>query len=238
MTRTLAIATQRMHALALCQGLAKAVNEALLPLGYTEPVAVAGGFCRDLALNRIPKDMDLFVAGGTGIKGAAIGEAVADLIRHSAAVKQVIPNYVGWADDLDAVVKVECDPQDQRFTWLAGCPLPRELDIVILNREKLLGYGYTPSPDNYPGDTSFLQVVTDRVDIRLNAIGTTATVMHSAEGWEDDALAERLVVQWSRRHAHKRLAKRLAKHVAGKFEGWSIAYETADGSLSPTPVED
>jgi hypothetical protein len=87
---------------------------------------------------------------------------------------------------------------------------------------------------------SFLAAVLARMDLRLNAIGACATSTDSSAHWNDDALNERLVVQYARAgEDESRVAARFNRFSGpdGKYAGWQVLYEGPNGECHPASVQ-
>jgi hypothetical protein len=87
---------------------------------------------------------------------------------------------------------------------------------------------------------SFLSAVLARMDLRLNAIGACATSTDCSAYWNDDAAAERLVVQYARAGEDiSRVAARFNRFSGpeGKYAGWAVMYEGPEGELHSEPVQ-
>lgn len=228
--------TQAMH---VGRKLASYFDEALHEVGYQGPLAVAGGYIRDIALARDPKDLDIFLDGGfvTNMGTAeAMAEAVIGRIK-GAVLDKIIPCYGGWAEDIQMVVQIELHLDFQEFVWLDKCPIPLSIDIVVLKRDRMVLEGYTAKVVNdRHNQETFLKACLQRVDIRLNAIGATRDFVWAHPQWDWDAYKSNLTVQYARREGMGRIAKRLERLLQGKFQGWTIKYERADGEVQDTPV--
>lgn len=222
--------------------LAEYLERSLQPVNYAGPVVVAGGYMRDLAMGRTPKDLDVFLDGGCikGMEhGKSIGSVIAGILGHGAEVGRAIPCYGTWAADVDSVVKIAFPAdQDQELLYLAGIPVPFSVDLVILRRKEMVKAGYAPSVhlDQNTRDT-FLYACLRRVDLRLNAIGSSAQTTRSADQWDADALNSRLVIQWERQQdaedkAAARIDKRVIRLLADKYVGWTVHLEGPDGEIS------
>jgi hypothetical protein len=218
--------------------------EGRLHLGeYLGPVVVAGGCLRDMTLGRTPKDLDVFLDGGC-IRSSAHGNVLAGLIcaafGHGAYVLRTLKSYGTWAADVDYVIKIafpEEDKEDEPHFDVSGIPIPYEVDVIVLNQGRMSGFGYRPAVHMTHGTkASFLAAVLARMDIRLNAIGACATSTDSAARWTDDALMERLVVQYARAgEDESRILARLNRFAAmdtGKYAGWRTMWEGPDGEAS------
>lgn len=240
----------RKDALATAQRLALHIAGALTHVGYAGPVAVAGGYVRDIALARVPKDLDVFLdysyyrevpgwdhAAGDGwnkrLAAMKFGEHLAGHLTGSRCTGSVL-NYDNWAEGIEVVVKMQVTPQPgQELAWLDQCPIPDDIDLVFLGADVL------PPPrlvNDYSNQIGFLRSVIDRVDIRMNAIGATPEAIYSNPEWDFDAYHNRLVVQKSR-HDMPRISRRLKRLKSQKFPQWTIHYEHDDGSLSDNPPE-
>lgn len=198
---------------------------------YKGPLAIAGGYVRDLATGRLPKDLDVFLDAGfipTLVEATELGNRLADLLGDGARVEEVFASYGTWAADVEGVVRIEL-PQP---SWYQNCYIPHGVDIVVLRRDKLEQYGYVVGDE-----PSYLEAIIARVDLRLNAIGATESVMRKNVWFEDDVLKERLVVQKARLDPTagedlKRISRRLRRLAEEKFKGFSVAYELPNGDLS------
>lgn len=232
----------RVEALHAGQKLAKFFEEIVHEAGYHGPVAVAGGYLRDVALCRTPKDLDIFLDGGKilGMQGAEqLAAAIANRLI-GASVGRSIPCYGEWAEDISCVVSVRLDPQNPPVdNWPKGCMIPQEIDLVILLRDRMVASGFTPrlTNDAYNQEL-FLKAVLARVDLRLNALGATPAFTHASPKWDLDAYNSRLVIQKTRGDGTARISKRLDRLLLDKFRGWTAYREQEDGTLTPLPVGD
>jgi hypothetical protein len=230
----------RVEALHAGQKLARFFEELLGEGGYYGPVAVAGGYLRDVALCRTPKDLDLFLDGGkiTDMDGAERLAATLANRLIGASVGRSIPCYGEWAEDVACVVPVKLDlsrpPLD---LWPKGCMIPQDVDLVILIRDRMVEHGYTArlTNDAYNQEL-FLKAVVARVDLRLNALGSTPAFTHASPLWDMDAFNSRLVIQKTRGDGSARIVKRLERLLLDKYRGWTTYCEQEDGSLAPFPV--
>jgi hypothetical protein len=218
-------------ALHVAQSFAGFAQSFLRAAGYDGPVGVAGGFVRDIATNRFPKDADLFLDSAfvNGQEHAEeIGKAMAIALGNGASTR--VLNAYAWTKDVAYVAKVEFDPdQDQRHLYAAGVALPWGLDCVVLARSRMEQFGYDPAtPETY------LSAVLSRVDTRLNAIGATPTMHHRDPMWDADVEANRIVIRHARyAEDPARIAKRVSRLAADKYKSWSIHLEQPDGSIRP-----
>lgn len=230
----LLVELQKNIALNVAQLLADSVSDRFRDQGYIGPVAIAGGYVRDLAASRLPKDLDVFVDGALvddRHHAQRLGEQLADYLGHGAVVR-TIPCYGTWAKDVDHVVKLEFPPDlaaGQEFLWMNKAPIPYGgVDIVVLRRsewEKVHA-------------CSFLGAVCARVDTRLNCIGASAEAAGPAPyahpAWNDDVENSRIVVQAARASEDlQRIQKRVTRLAAGKYAGWTLHKETEGGGLQP-----
>lgn len=232
----------RVEALHMGQKLARFFEEILHEAGYHGPVAVAGGYLRDVALCRTPKDLDLFLDGGR-LPAMSDAEELAAAIANrliGATVGRSIPCYGDWAEDVDFVVSVRLDPSRLPADgWPKGCTIPQEVDLVILTRDQMVKEGFTPrlTNDAYNQEL-FLKAVLARVDLRLNALGATPAFTHASSQWDMDAYNSRLVIQKTRGDGTVRIAKRLDRLLLDKFRGWASYREQEDGTITPLPIGD
>lgn len=213
---------------------------------YLGPVVIAGGSLRDLTLGRAPKDLDVFLDGGA-IRSVAHGSILAGIIcaalGHGAYVIKTLKSYGTWAADVDYVLKIAFpieEVQDEHLE-IGGLPVPFEVDLIVLNRDRMQLQGYRPASHMTHGTrASFLSSVLGRMDLRLNAIGACATSTDCAAQWSDDALYERLVVQYARAGEDaSRIQARLDRFSdpdTGKYAGWRVMWEGPDGDVSSKPV--
>jgi len=247
--RAFAIGLNRMDALAKVQHLARAVQDQLRNGGYYGPCAIAGGYVRDVALGKNPKDLDVFLDGGflreMGVSVTKLAEMLCLMFPGGTRVERTIPCYGGWATDIDLVVKIDvAQSEGQTFTYLQGLPIPESIDLIVMRRSALEEHGYlntlslaTVSDTEMAQD--FLSHVISRVDLRMNAIGATRDGPQWNPAWDYDALAQRLVVQYARRHdKQERIDKRLERLCSEKFQGWTGLYEGPEGELSPVSFEE
>ena len=190
---------------------------------------------------RVPKDLDIFLDGGCvrSIEHALkIAAAIADLIGHGAKVERILQCYGRWAKDVDHVVKIAFDTDGQQeLLYIGGIPVPFGVDVVILRRAEMGKAGYVPSVHLDQGTRhSFLYSCLKRVDLRLNAIGSSAQTTLSANEWDDDALGSRLVIQWDRlcdqESQTERIDRRILRLQAEKFHGWTVHLEGPGGELT------
>lgn len=235
------VSSGRTEALHAGKKLAKFFEEFLHEAGYHGPLAIAGGYLRDVALCRTPKDLDLFLDGG--IVGGMVGaEALAATISNrlsGATVGRSIPCYGDWAEDITCVVSVKLNPALALDNWPKGCMIPQEIDLVVLMRDRLVAEGFKPRMVNDAyNQEMFLKVVLARVDLRLNALGTTPAFSHASSQWDMDAYNSRLVIQKARGDGSARIVRRLTRLLQDKFRGWTTYVEQEDGSLTPLPVGD
>lgn len=200
---------------------------------YDGPVCVAGGYVRDLATERTPKDLDIFIDSGH-TKPNLVAAAVCTLFGHGATAR-FIPVYGTWAPDVASIIKIEF-PDDvseagQEFLYLDGVPIPFSIDIVVLGRQQLLTHGYTPESN---AEVSFLRACVERVDTRLNCIGATPCEQLVHSEWINDVLNERIVVQAARAGEDlSRIAARTERLSTTKYESWSQWIEFPDGDILP-----
>jgi len=237
------IAESRTVALSKVQALAIHLQGILQGCGYHGPIAVAGGYVRDVAIGKdAPKDLDVFLDSGyirdRGVSVQAIVVAVGKVFSEDLSPVQMIPCYGAWSNDIDLVGKTNLLTNSPLVIDL---PPPHAIDIIVLRREELLKQGYLPdatsSDGGYTQDAQFLNAVLSRVDLRLNAIGATPLVTQQSAHWDHDVLARRCVVQYERRDDQtNRIEKRLERLAGpeGKFAGWDVLYEGPDGECSVT----
>lgn len=206
---------------------------------YFGPVVVAGGYVRDLATERTPKDLDVFIDGGHagGPKANLIAAAVCTLLGHGAKAR-MIPCYGTWAPDVATIIKIEFEDLEdagQELLYIDGVPIPFSVDIVVLGREQLIKNGYTPDAD---AEVSFLKACVNRVDTRLNCIGASQTQQLVHSEWIADVLNERIVVQSARAGEDlSRIAARTERLAATKFENWTQWIEWPDGEILPMKTD-
>lgn len=235
----------RAEALHTAQRLARHSEEALINTGYYGPLAVAGGYVRDIALARTPKDLDIFLDSAyvrDRKHAEMLGAAIAIQVK-GARVSKLMASYGTWAKDVDLVVKIQLDLDDQELAWLDRCPIPGEIDLIVLRHQELRDYGYQHrlTNDSY-NQECFLKACLARVDLRLNSLGSTPVFSHAHPEWDFDAYHNRLVVQLAKHDDLDRIAARLKRLGSEKFPNWTKHYELPDGSLSdsppPAPKED
>lgn len=234
------VSAGRTEALHAGQKLVRYFDSILHEAGYHGALALAGGYLRDVALCRTPKDLDLFVDGGK-VQGMAGAENLAAAIANrliGASVGRSISCYGSWAEDITCVVSVNLSSQFQgeRIAldgWPKGCMIPEAIDIVVLIPERLKTEGFTPrlTNDAYNQEL-FLKATLARVDLRLNALGATPAFTYASPDWDMDAYNSRLVIQKTRGDGTERIAKRLTRLMSDKFRGWTAYREQEDGSLS------
>lgn len=232
MTNPFALALQQQSALQSAHFLASSASDTLRSAGYAGPLVCAGGYVRDLALGRAPKDLDLFIDGGCVDEFCTpqlLGDTLAQALGHNARV-EVLTFYRGaWAKDVDHVVKLEFseeDTFDQSFLYINKAPIPwGGVDIVVLNREEW-AKALTPGG-------SFLSAVCSRVDTRINSIGADYNgLKHAHPLWAEDAREMRLVVQRDRAAEDMtRIHKRISRLASTKYAGWTLHQETEGGGL-------
>lgn len=231
-----AVAWRLTNALGKAWALSKILSVCLATdASYFGPVAVAGGYVRDTATERTPKDLDIFIDGGhaSGPKANLIAAAVCTLLGHGAKAR-LIPCYGTWAPDVATIIKIEFEPEaiDQEFLWVEGIPIPFSVDIVILGREQLVKNGYTP--DQEDARASFLKACIARVDTRLNALGACCTHQLCHSHWIADVLQERIVVQAARASEDlARIQTRVERLASDKYRDWKLWIETPLGELLP-----
>lgn len=207
---------------------------------YMGPVVIAGGWVRDLALGRTPKDLDIFIDGGALARmdeAEHLAGVLSDYLGDGWRVDKTLPCYGNWAADLEKVVKIE-GPEEGAALAAQDTPV-RSIDLIVLSRAEMEKAGYRPSTHMSNGvRASFLRAVLERVDLRLNAIGSTTTGTDCASQWNEDALNERLVVQAARLDGEdseiaSRILARIGRHTEpeGKYAGWTVHRELPDGSL-------
>ena len=241
-TAAFLIAQRRAEMQGKVQSLCIHLQGILQGAGYFGPVAIAGGYLRDVAIGKdTPKDLDVFLDSGyireQGVSVRGLAAVVGSLLGVLEKV-HVIPCYGDWASDIEMVAKATITADDPLG---AGLPAPSSVDIVVLRREEMVKFGYEPTAEDNPYELQrqFLSIVLSRVDLRLNAIGVTPLVIQQDPEWDHDVLAQRVVVQWERRtDKTERIDKRLARlggdeEPRGKFAGWTQLYEGPDGSLYP-----
>lgn len=230
----------RSEALHTAQRLARHTEEALVNTGYHGPVAVCGGYVRDIALARSPKDLDVFLDSAyvrDRKHAEMLGAAIAIQVK-GARVSQIMASYGTWAKDVDVVVKVRLDLDNQELAWLDRCPIPAEVDLIVLRHQALRdrGYEHRLTNDAY-NQECFLKACLARVDLRLNALGATPAFTHSHPEWDFDAYYNRLVVQYAKHDDLERINKRLKRLGSEKFPNWTQHYELSDGTLQDHPYE-
>lgn len=229
------IAMNRTHVLAIGKTMAKFFEDCLKAGGYVGPVAVAGGYLRDVGLMRQPKDMDIFIDGGhckTMDEARKLAEEVSKRVSSfTLSSIKVMPCYGTWAEDVAMVAEVR---GDFHALWpTATAPVPEAIDLIVLLRPELIKAGYQARLVNDAwNQESFLSAVLARVDLRLNAIGATPTHTEANPHWDFDAYYHRLVIQHSRKDGSDRISRRILRLLATKYQGWDIGYEQADGSVS------
>lgn len=227
----------RIEALHAGQKLARFFEEILHEAGYRGPVAVAGGYLRDVALCRPPKDLDLFLDGGKvgDMSGAEqLAAAIANRLI-GATVGRSIPCYGEWAEDITCVVPIILDPSRPPIdNWPKGCTIPQDIDLVILLRDRMVAEGFRPRMVNDAYNQElFLKAVLARVDLRLNALGSTPAFTHASPSWDMDAYNSRLVLQKTRDADSTRIAVRLYRLLLDKYRGWKpFSEDTSEGSLT------
>lgn len=235
------VSSGRVEALHMGQKLARFFEELLHEGGYHGPVAVAGGYLRDVALCRTPKDLDLFLDGGKihGMDGAE--ELAASLANRliGVSVGRTIPCYGEWAEDISCVVSIRVDLKNPPVDiWPKGCMIPQEIDLVILLRDRMVETGFIPRMVNDAYNQElFLRAVLARVDLRLNALGSTPAFTLASPLWDLDAYNSRLVIQKSRGDGSPRIVKRLARLLLDKYRGWTTYCEQQDGTLTALPID-
>lgn len=221
----------RLQALHTAMDLAAATKKHLTIARYDGPVAVAGGYVRDLAILREPKDADLFLDSGfvrDEAHALEIGAQISDMFGHGASEKVI--NGYAWTKDVAYIIKIEFpEGQTQKFYWLGNTPVPWAVDLVVLKRDELLKANYIPGNEH-----SFLQAVISRVDTRINAIGATPLTSLTAGQWAEDAAQHRIVIN-SERYGEdsKRIDTRVARLTAGKLKGWSVFHDGPNDELRP-----
>lgn len=102
------ISAGRVSACEIGMRLSRHFEGILKRAGYDGPVAIAGGYLRDVALGRTPKDLDLFLDSGK-VNGMTGAEHLASAISNSllgATLGRAIPCYGSWARDIASVVSV------------------------------------------------------------------------------------------------------------------------------------
>lgn len=198
---------------------------------YSGNLAIAGGYLRDIACRKRPKDLDIFF-DADHLKdlahAAAIGQRLCRTIEDGAEVVRTFASYGTWAEDVEGVVSIELPEATHYCDQL----IPTKIDLVFLRPSQLKKYGYDGS------EASFLSALCARVDLRLNAIGVSPQGTFVDAGWESDLLEKRLVVQKARlapgqEADMKRIQRRLERLAQDKFKGWTVQYELHDGSLTP-----
>lgn len=205
-------------------------------VGFKSHMAIAGGYLRDLASRRKPKDLDFFFDGNDlndMAHAAAIGKRICALLEDGAEVTQTFASYGGWALDVECVVRIAL-PQPTHY---CNALIPPNIDLVFLRPGQLSKFGFDGS------EATFLTALCKRVDLRLNAIGCSPEHTYLDPHWEEDHAEKRLVVQCARIQPNtasdvKRITKRLERLSETKFKGYSIEYELHDGSLTHRPPEE
>lgn len=233
--------TEKGHAVRRATILADYLAGIGTSVGYMGPLAIAGGWVRDLALHRHPKDLDVFIDGGSLTRmdeAEKLADALAGYLGHGFLRTRMLPSYGTWAPDLAKVVKIEQGMGEEPLWLRKDMPIPGFIDLIVLDRKELELGGYRPAA--HPGNgtrASFLAAVLARVDLRLNAIGATPTGSDWAHAWSDDALHQRLVVQAARLNEGELISTRILTRIArqreagAKYEGWNVHRELPDGSL-------
>lgn len=236
------VSSARVEALHAGKKLASFFEEFLHEAGYHGPVAIAGGYLRDVALCRTPKDLDIFLDGGKvlGMSGAESLAAALSNRLIGATVGRSIPCYGEWAEDITCVVSLRVDLNNPPLdNWPKGCMIPQEIDLVILVRDRMVEGGFAPRMVNDAYNQElFLKAVLARVDLRLNALGATPAFTYASPSWDMDAYNSRLVIQKARGDGSDRIVRRLSRLLADKFRGWTTFVEQEDGTLTPIPIGD
>lgn len=231
----------RAEALHTAQRLARHTEEALINTSYHGPIAVAGGYVRDIALARTPKDLDVFLDSAyvrDRKHAEMLGAAIAIQVK-GARVSKIMASYGTWAVDVDLVVKIKLDLDNQELAWLDRCPIPAEVDLIVLRSQALRDHGYEHRLTNDQfNQENFLKACLNRVDLRLNALGATPTVTYAHPEWDFDAYHNRLVVQYAKHDDLDRIHARLKRLGTDKFPNWTRHYELPDGSLADAPPDD
>lgn len=237
------VSAGRTEALYTGKKLARFFGDILHEACYQGPLAIAGGYLRDIALCRTPKDLDLFLDGGK-VNGMAGAENLAAAISNrlvGATVGRSVPCYGEWAEDISCVVSVKLPLKDVAIdNWPKGCIIPQDIDLVILLRDRMVAEGFTPRlvNDAYNQEL-FLKVVLARVDLRLNALGATPAFTAASPHWDMDAYNSRLVIQKTRLDGAPRIQRRLDRLLLDKFRGWTPYVEQPeDGTISEISTGD
>lgn len=207
---------------------------------YLGPVVIAGGYVRDMALGKPWKDRDVFLDAALIENREHFDKVLALLCAQltptgglAVQVARIVDaSYGVWAVDV-AWVATLFDPN----------PEPRtQFDIVVLHRAQLMDKaGYEPKA--FLEDStraSFLKAVLRRVDVRLNAIGASASNTDNLPMWRHDVLAKRLVIQASRLEEEPaRIYRRLKAMTepGAKYEGWKVLAEGPNGDLIEPPTD-
>lgn len=203
--------------------------------GYAGPIVLAGGYLRDTATLRAPKDLDLFL--DNDMNSIDLRRVAYRFGHEMSCASSIVSTYGSWAADVATLCKYRLLPHSA-WPW-TELPRPESVDLVFLDRETLTKEGYIPVRDRGDetetslADLTFLDACLARVDLRLNAIGITERFCRMSPHWDDDAEHNRLVIQQGR-HDHARITKRLDRLLADKFAGWTAHMELDyDGSIGP-----
>lgn len=236
------IALNRTAALHVGQRWAKFLETATAHEGYSGPIAVVGGYLRDIALHREPRDLDVFLFGPPEMAAAQkLAKVVAKQLSPSCEALSGIPSYGGWASDVSFVVPIAVHKDLSTFKWpfpTDEVPIPATIDLVVLDADAMREAGYTPRLVNDGFNKElWLEACLSRVDLRLNALGATANNFTANPNWDFDAFEQRLVVQFSRKDEQERINKRLQRLTTGKYQGWSVFNETQNGEIVPVSTQ-
>lgn len=215
----------RAHALVASTRVAKWVKRLLDSEGYHGPVCVAGGYCRDLALLRDPKDLNVFVSSDWADLVPVLGVNIAVNLRG----QWLRTSDEVFAPDVEGICRITLD----ETAWADRSFIPDAINIVILKSESMLDLGYVPG-SQVTEDCSFMQACLARADLRLNSLGACSVVSAYHPEWDDDAYHQRLVVQHrclTSGEPLKRIEDRLRAFTTDKFVGWDVRYEGPHGEL-------
>lgn len=222
--------TLKAHALNIAQQLASRLEIGL----SISPLAIAGGYVRDLALGHIPKDVDVWMdSGNIAESPLEVANRACRLLGPGWSPGVVLKSYGTWSKDIDWVAKVHyhgpCTYSDGCF--VDGLPVPGSIDLIALRRDGLEALGHEVGT-RFSRQT-FGAAVCVRVDLRANAIGATSEGPVQVYEWDADVEAKRLVVQNARiEECMRRIDKRLARLSTTKYAGWGCFYEGPNGELS------
>lgn len=208
-----------------------------LMMSHRASTAVAGGYLRDVALGRYPKDLDVFLDGHCNDRHILKDKVEAlTAALPGAKVVNFFTTYDKWTPDIDVVCQIGLQAQQE---WGFSGPTPETIDLIVLNRYALecssQDAGGSPAAKAFEQSQTFLEALLHRIDLRINTLGATVTDSQAHRAWNYDALYNRLVARYAKLDDLERVQKRLTRLRSTKFPDWTIHYEGPTGELLDEP---